>query len=313
VRIDIPRRDASTPVNGTSVPSSGKVTPLVDIEDEPLVPITLTGPQPLALEAQDLLKQIIASKTSKATQRVRDIPKHIFPFVASLHAPFRESAKDADVNIATNPVTREITVTGDRDAVILVVGTIKSTIETLKSELTCLKMSLPKRQHRLLSGDSAVEIMATTKCWVVVKPEEPSEEVTVWGQAADLPVGLGAVMQKANSQYIHEFPLPEPAPISRQLLTYLTRIGYSTMLSNMQPGVTVYMPSLASAEIASTINVDIVGDKPAVDATVRQLSVMTGKLIGATREVNIDWLVHRVIAGKYAKKCVPHKPCYLDR
>jgi hypothetical protein len=35
---------------------------------------------------------------------------------------------------------------------------------------------------------------------------------------------------------------------------------------------------------------------------VRQVSELIGKLIGATHEVSVDWLVHRFITGKNAKK-----------
>ena len=42
-------------------------------------------------------------------------------------------------------------------------------------------------------------------------------------------------------------------------------------------------------------NVDIIGDKPKVNAAVSQLSALIGKLYRATEEVQIDWLLHRII------------------
>jgi len=48
--------------------------------------------------------------------------------------------------------------------------------------------------------------------------------------------------------------------------------------------------------------VDLVGGKTLVDAAVRQVSELMGKLNGATKEVPVDWLVHKVIQGKHAKK-----------
>lgn len=309
VRVDIPRRDTLAPINGNghaNGASSGKVTPSQDDEDEePTVPVTLTGPQPLAYEAQALFNQIISSKTSKTTQRVRDIPAHILPFIVARRSTFQAAAEGADVNLALNAPAREITVSGDREGVVRVVEKIKGTVEGFKTGLTSVKMSLPKRQHRLLVGKAVEEIMAKSKCSVVVAdPDEPSDDVIVWGQGPDLPAGLGAVMEQANSQYIHEYPLPGPVAVSKQILTYLLRIQYPKTLNAAHPGVSVFTPSLAAAQTAKSINIDLVGDKSDVDAVVKQISEFFGKLIGSTKEIEVDWLIHRVITGKNAKKYV---------
>ncbi|KAJ7039151.1 hypothetical protein C8F04DRAFT_1320207 [Mycena alexandri] len=52
----------------------------------------------------------------------------------------------------------------------------------------------------------------------------------------------------------------------------------------------------------SILNIDIIGNKADVDGVVRQVSELIGKLIGATQEVSVDWLVHCFITGKKAKK-----------
>jgi hypothetical protein len=39
-----------------------------------------------------------------------------------------------------------------------------------------------------------------------------------------------------------------------------------------------------------------------MDTVIKQISEFIGKFIGATREVSIDWLIHRVIQGKNARK-----------
>ncbi|KAJ7045724.1 hypothetical protein C8F04DRAFT_447034 [Mycena alexandri] len=302
VRVDIPPRSTLAPNGNGHV--NGKVTPSGDDEDdEPTVPVTLTGPQPLAYEAQAMLNQIISSKTSKSTQRVRDIPSHILPFVVARKAIFQAAAEPEQVGLTLNAVEREVTVTGEREAVGRAINSIKSTIEHYSSNLTSLKIQLPKRQHRLLVGKAVDEIVGKTQCVVVVaKADEPSDEVTVWGQSNDLSGGLAAVFEKANSQYIHEFPLPGPITLSRQLLTYMTRIGYPKTLSAAHPGVAVYAPEPGVVEKASILNIDIIGDKADVDGVVRQVSELIGKLIGATQEVSVDWLVHRFITGKNAKK-----------
>ncbi|TFK73937.1 SCP160 protein [Pluteus cervinus] len=304
VRIDIPRKDAPAAVNGQANGHvSGKASPSLDEdeEDEPTVPVTVTGPQPLALEAQAMLNHIISSKTSTTTKRIRQIPPHVLPFILTRRTAYLEAAQSSDVQLTQNQ--GEITVSGDRGAVGRIVEAIKNDIEKYTSSLTSLKISLPKLQHRLLTGSGVSEILLKSRCSVVIAgPEDPSDEVTVWGLGVDLPNGLAAVMERANSQHIHEFPIPGPIATSRQLLTYLAHINYASKLQHEVPGVLVFLPSLAAARKASKLTIDLVGEKQLVDAVVRQVSALIGKLIGATREVSIDWLLHRIVSGKNAKK-----------
>ncbi|TBU33830.1 hypothetical protein BD311DRAFT_711968 [Dichomitus squalens] len=314
VRIDIPRRDTLAPANGhgngAPVDPSRTATPLPgtpvdgDEEEEPTIPITITGPQPLAYEAQALLNDIIASKRSRTTQRVRDIPEHVLPFILPRRKAFEEAANGSDITLSLNAPAREITVSGDREAVTRVIESIKSAVDYFTTETISLKLSLPKRQHRLLTGKNAEEIMTQARCSVILpKPEEASEEIVLWGKANDVGLGVQAVMEKANSAYIHEFPLPGPLNVSRQFLTYMVRVDYAKTLSAANLGVQVFTPPLSALDRATAINVDIVGDKPKVDAAVSQLSALIGKLYGATKEVQIDWLLHRIInSNKNAKK-----------
>lgn len=302
VKVDIPPKDG-TP-NGNASETNGTTTPLPgDEEEEVMVPVTIIGPRPLALEAQGMLNEIIASRPSQRTQKVRDIPAHILPFILTCRNHFMEESQGYYVDLALNKPEREITVSGDREGVVRVAETIKATIEVFKTSITNLKISLPKRQHRLLTGKAVDDILAQSKCLVeVASPEDPSDEVTVWGSAVDLPTGLGAVMTKANSQFIHEFPLPGPVAVSKQLLTYMARIDFEATLAADHPDVSIFTPSPATIAQASVLNIDIAGEKSAVDAVIKQISQFIGKVFGATREVSIDWLIHRVIQGKNAKK-----------
>lgn len=306
VKVDIPKKETLTPNgNGHANGSiSGTATPLEDdAEEEPTVPITINGPQPLVLEAQALIAEIIASKTSIVTQRVRDIPAHVLPFIRVRRANFVTAAQGVEVQLGLNETTREVTVHGDREAVGRVIEAIKATIEGFNGVLTSVKLTIPKRQHRLLPGKAAEEVMVKSKCSIIVPGfDEPSEEITVWGQSVDLPGGLAAVMEQANSKHIHEFPLHGPPATSQQLLTYMARTHYAKALEATNPGVSVHFPSRTAVDEGQGLNIVLIGDKPAVDATIREISGMLGKLNGATQEVLIDWLLHRVITGKNAKK-----------
>ena len=285
--------------NGNGVAHSGDE----EEEQEPTVPITLSGPGPMVEEAQGMLKNIIASKTSKTTQRVRDIPENVLPFILARRAEFLAEAEGADINLSLNSAEREITAAGDREAVGRVVEKIKSAIELFKTELKQFSIDLPKRQHRLLVGRAAEEIMTKSKCAVVVpRPEDPSTKITVWGNPEDFANGMAAVMQKANSQYIHEFPLPGPVSLSKQIITYMVKTQYPKTLAAAHPGATVYTPPAGVLKTAQSLNIDIVGEKAKVDEVVQELSTFVANLLGGTKEVEIDWVLHRVLLGKYAKK-----------
>lgn len=303
VKVDIPRRETLAPANGHV---NGHATPQPnddEEQEEPTMPITLTGSKPLVQEAQAHLNEIIAQKTAKTTQRAKDIPQHILPFVLARRPLFISAAQGAEIDLKLNKTTREISIIGEREAVRRVVDAIKRVVEEFNTSATSAKISLPKRQHRLLAGDAVDAIMAKSKCSVVVAHEnDPSDEVLVWGLPSDLAAGLGAVMEMANSQYIHEFPLPGPATVSKQLVTYMHRIGYVKTLAAAHPDTAIYPPTPAAVQEAKTLNLDIIGEKPDVDAIVKKLSEFFSKLIGGTTELNVDWLVHRTVAGKNAKK-----------
>jgi len=297
VRVDIPKKETVLP-NG-----NGHANHDDDDEDEPTIPVTLTGPQPLAYEAQGLLNQIISSKVYSSTQRVRDIPAHILPFIVARRAHFLSAAQDGNISLALNSVAREITASGDREAVVRVVESIKKTVEFFETSLTSIKISLPKRQHRLLTGVNAEAILNKSQCSVSVgKAEEAGDEVTVWGLSSDLPAGLAAVMEQSNSKYIHELTLPGPISLSKQLATYFNNIQYGTTLKAAHPDVDVYLPSADAS--TPTLTVDLVGNKPEVDAVVKQISELLGKLIGGTRDVAIGWLLYRVLTSKDGEKFV---------
>jgi hypothetical protein len=141
---------------------------------------------------------------------------------------------------------------------------------------------------------------------VVADPDDPSEEVTVWGPGLKLSQGLQAVMEKANSQHITSLPLPSGSG-AKQICTYLAKTGFVKTLTSSYPGVSVFLPSPGAVEAASKdnkkISIDLVGDETVAKQALSKLKELVEKLSGgATREIEIDWLVHRVVKGKGAKK-----------
>ena len=310
-RVDIPPKDRLTPVpsnstpaiNGTTISVPGVPAPLIIEQDEEEIdiPITIKAARPLAEEARLLINEIIASRASKRT-RIREIPPHILPFLAARREDFEAAAEGRDTQTSLDVEEREITVTGDREGVTRVVDAITSTVANLATELTSVSMNFPKRQHRLLTGMAMDDIMAQSKCTVVVpKPEDPSEAVMVWGESGHLPNGLTAVISKANSVYIHEFPLPGPIQTSKNILRYITHVDFTDTLTMSHPGLNVFTPPPALWDSATTLNLELSGSKNIVDEAIRQISELIGKLNGATKDVNVDWVVHKIIS-KNAKK-----------
>ena len=83
-------------------------------------------------------------------------------------------------------------------------------------------------------------------------------------------------MEMANSQYIHEFPLPGPVTLSKQLLTYMTCIDYLNTLAIAHLDASIYIPGAVALESAQALNINIVGEKDAVDAAVGQVLELIG-------------------------------------
>ena len=256
-----------------------------------------------------MINEIISVKTSRSTQRVKDIPPHILPFIIACRPHFLQVAQSEDIQLTLN-AEREIVASGDREVVTRVIEAIKNTIQMYKTILIQAKMPLPKMHHRLFVGKALEDILLKSKCSVITPgPEDPSEEVTVYGKPEDVSNGLSAVIKMADSHHIHVFPLPGPIAHSRRLLSYITHIRYPETLSAAHPGVSIFTPSATVAAQSSVLNIDIVGERSVVDGAVREVSELLGKLIGATREVSTNWLSHEVIKAKNAKKYVTSHCC----
>jgi hypothetical protein len=150
----------------------------------------------MAQEAQLIIQQIISERTSRTSQKVKDIPAQVYPFALLRRADFLRASEGREINLNKDDKERSITVSGDREAVGKVVETVKSCITFYEGDLTMVKISLPKRQHHLLVGDGADEILNKAKCAVIVPAiTESSEDVFVWGKPKDLGPGLQAVME----------------------------------------------------------------------------------------------------------------------
>jgi hypothetical protein len=203
-RIDIPRRDKDslTVPNTKGHDGSSRSTsplPTSPMEDnEIMIPITITGASSMAHEARDMIQEIISARTAQTTQKIKVTPDYVYLFVLSRKSDFLGVATNlnAYVDLTRDDPAKEIIVTGDREAVAKVIETIRSCMEFYKGDLTKVKITLPKHQHRLFNEVAMDAIFQKSRCSVILPPSsEPSEDVHVWGKAVNLGAGLQAVME----------------------------------------------------------------------------------------------------------------------
>ncbi|GJJ06343.1 hypothetical protein Clacol_000534 [Clathrus columnatus] len=307
VKVDIPRRDAGEiDATGNGYANGASPRPGTPTEDneESLIPITVQGAASSVEEAKAHILAIVTAKTSKTSQRIRDIPAHLVSFVLSRQSFYKAAATpEEELHLFYKSAEREISIEGDRNAVNGATERVKLAIEDLTKNLKNASIQLPKRQHHLLMGDGIQEIFVKSRCTVTLPDiNEDGEEVRIWGFPHNLSSGLQAVMERANSQYIHEFPLPGPVNFTTELLTYIEQTSYTKVLAPDNQGVTIYLPSLTTVSKKPNVNVEFVGEKAAVDSSVRKLSELIGRLHSGTKTVEIDWLLHQTVQGRNSKK-----------
>ena len=295
VKVDIPRRDLSVLDNA--------VKSLDEDEEEATLPITISGPSSLVEEVRAEIQAIISSKKSKSTQRIKGLPNHVVPFIAFQKELF---ASD-DVTVTVSDEGAEVTVSGEREAVIKAADGIKARVAQLTEFLESTTMTIPKRQHRLFYGGATASLFARTRCVVIpVALTEPGDEVTIWGLSDDISGALGAVFEQARSKTVVQVALPGPIAYATQIRTYIMRSGFMKTLLADNPGIEAHVSPVELSEKIGSVFVDFIGaDKTKVESAKQELVGLIRNLEGALRDVEIDWLVHKTLIGRAGKKFVP--------
>lgn len=218
VRVDIPRRETglAPPAGNATASRTGSPLPASDDDEEPTLPVSVTGPSSSVNEAINDINAIIAVKMANVTQRVRDIPAKLFPFIEGRKSQYEEIASEegAYVSITLSSTSRELSASGDRPAVIKIIETVKANIQELDESLGSVSMTLPKPQHRLLLGDFRHELMESSKCVVSLPSDPDSKEVSIWGLQEDLPQGLQAVMKVSIKRLTDRMDYSRATPLA---------------------------------------------------------------------------------------------------
>jgi hypothetical protein len=92
-----------------------------------------------------------------------------------------------------NDKERTIVVNGDREAVSFVCDKINTAVSGLTSSLKSVSLSVPRKQHRLITGDTASELFETYSVFVLA--DDVADSVTIWGEQEKLYPALGPVLE----------------------------------------------------------------------------------------------------------------------
>lgn len=74
--------------------------------------------------------------------------------------------------------------------------------------------------------------------------------------------------------------------------------GYDITFGNAHPDVEIYFPPA----VPGATNVDFIGDSAAVNKAHKELANYLAVLENATREIQIDYLIHSILNAKAAKQ-----------
>ncbi|KAG8907944.1 hypothetical protein FRB99_001452 [Tulasnella sp. 403] len=273
-----------------------------DDENEPTVTITVTGPVVNVQAALDMIRSRVGTRTAQSTQRIKDIPKHVMPFVVaekySWEATAYESFPANQFGINVSEETGEVVIQGDKPAVIPTAESVRSKVDDLIENVTSVTVAIPRNQHRFVIGPSqSEEYMEMFRAVVVTS----GQSVTIWG-TGNLGEALNAVLAKSNSQHVETVDLPGPADLAIQIHTYLSHSAYFRDFKLSHPDVTVHVSQVPDITELNQGWVDFVGDRKLVKPAVAEFKDFLQKLQDGLKAVEIDWLVHKILIGKHGKK-----------
>ncbi|WVR00176.1 hypothetical protein IAU59_007318 [Kwoniella sp. CBS 9459] len=337
-KIDIPRRD-TLPAYDPKETSSDAGSD--DEDDEPQVPISITGPSAACADAKNKILSLISHKTSQTSTSIKTIPSSYYPFIAGpkgvkarqleeeigggevkIHVPppavwkalEKQAQGDAeDVDAIVKDRDLSIKVKGEKERVKEVVANILQQYEQLNDSLRELKISIPKRQHRFLVGSAADDILDQTGCIVELPPvDDPSDQCVIRGPQPSLIPALTLVMDKANAiavemvdiVAVHRPNTSDPLAHAKKVLRFLLRGGKLRSIADSHSGVKVFPPFASAVANTGSVVIEIVGDdKAEVGKAKDEVAQLVKSVLPAgTASVEIDNLVHSLLIGKKGSK-----------
>ena len=327
-KIDIPRRDTLPAWDPKEVDDEDEDGP-----EEPLVPISVSGPSVACNDARSKINALISHRTSQTTQSIKTIPSSYYPFIAGVkgakarqmeeeigqgevkvHIPppavWKALERQGEEDVGEKDVS--IKVKGEKEKVKQIVEHILQQYEQLSDSFRELKISIPKRQHRFLVGSAADHILEETGCIVELPPvEDPSDQCVIKGPQPSLIPALTLVMDKANAIAVemvdivalHRANTSDPLAHAKRVLRYLLRSSRLRSVAEAH-GVKVYPPFASTVASTGAVVIEIVGeDKAKVNKAKEEVGQAVKAVLPAgVAAVEIDSLVHAILIGKKGAK-----------
>lgn len=323
-KIDIPRRD-TLPAWEQGADGEDE-----DAPEEPLVPISVSGPSVACNDARAKINSLISHKTSQTTQSIKTIPSAYYPFIAGVRGAkarqLEEELGQGEVKVHIPPPAVwkalsgeengegdvSIKVKGEKEKVKQIVDHILEQYEQLSDSFRELKISIPKRQHRFLVGAAADQILEDTGCIVELPPvEDPSDQCVIKGPQPSLIPALTLVMDKANAIAVemvdvvalHRANTSDPVSHAKRVLRYLLRSSRLRSVAEAH-GVKVYPPFASTVASTGAVVIEVVGeDKAKVNKAKEEVGQAVKAVLPAgVAVVEIDSLVHSILIGKKGAK-----------
>lgn len=327
-KIDIPRRDTLPAWDHKEVDEDDE-----DAPEEPLVPISVSGPSVACNDARTKILGLISHRVSQTTQSIKTIPSSYYPFIAGpkgvkarqleeeigqgqvkVHIPppavWKALERQGEEEVSEKDLS--IKVKGDKEKVKAVVDHIIQQFEQLNESFRELKISIPKRQHRFLVGAAADQILEETGCIVELPPvEDPSDQCAIRGPQPGLVPALTMAMDKANAIAVemidvvalHRTNTSDSLSHAKRILRFLLRTSRLRSIAEAH-GVKVYPPFASTVSATGAVVIEVVGEDKAKVTKAKEevVQVVKSVLPAGVAVVEIDSLVHSILIGKKGAK-----------
>ncbi|CAO3644055.1 unnamed protein product [Cunninghamella echinulata] len=216
-----------------------------DEENEESVNISIVGDVAGIKVAKAEIEKIVGEKAAKQTIKIDNFDPNFNLFISGAqNNAINALEEEFNVKIQMPPlvntqeiekgtkVTNIITVTGDKEKVLLAKQALETRYAEVQKTLRTVTIGVPKAQHKFLfgkNGSTVREILEQTGCTVELPSlNDPSDNVTIRGPEERLINGLTAIMEKAREFHVMNIKLGElhkSLEHGQHLATYLHHKG----------------------------------------------------------------------------------------
>ncbi|KAG8923857.1 hypothetical protein FRC01_012232, partial [Tulasnella sp. 417] len=310
VRVDIPPRNTlAVPADGSAQvsrsPSPHAANDGAD-EDEVTIPITVSGPAPLVDNAISMIQDIIDIRTSKVTQRVKDIPAHVFPFLGPKIEELRTKAYEENpykiLNIDPREQSGEIVCSGDRVVVAPTVEALKEAKLELEENLQSITLSMSRAQFPYILEPVFAQELLNEFGAVAVPLQDDQAGLMIYGREG-LGNALSRILAKSQERSSHSW-LVRGSNLDKSiaLLEYLVRSGTVSEIESQDASLSIHVPTVAETKKRGTATLELIAERaPPVKTAVAQLEKKAGAISDGLQGIDVDPIVIKLLKNKHGK------------